>query len=198
MGSVLGALPVVGSLTGNSNAGILGNVLGTPNTAAQNVNQVNPQVAQLQAQQLQQANNYNANLGNTTKDQINSATDSSRLQTQQQIQQSNANSNARGMLYGGYSQNSANNVAANNAGSLNNQIAQINYGAQQTGQQMNQSAINNGLISQSLNQQYNNNLYNAALAQQQNNAGAFNAMFTPGMQSGGSGSGAVGGLIASM
>lgn len=181
MGSVLGDIPVVGNLTGQSNS-MTGNLLGgqSPNAAAAQaagmVNQVNPQIAGIQQAQLAQANNFNANAGNYEQNQINSATDANRLQTQQQQQAGNTNANARGMLYGGYSQNQGNQIAAQNQGQLNTNIANINAQTQATGQQLNNQAMNSGLALQSLNQNYANAQYNAALASRQQSASGTNAL----------------------
>ena len=174
MGGVVSAIGSgIGDVAG-AVGGLLGITGGQSATSPGNVNAVNPQVAQIQQQQLASANNFNSNINNYEGDQINAATDASRLQTQQQQQASTTNSNARGMLYGGYNQNQSNNVSANNAASLNNQIANINVSAQAAGQQLNNQAVNSGLVSQGLNQTYNNAVYNAGMAQAQANAQGIN------------------------
>ncbi len=149
---------------------------GNGDKAAGLVNKVNPMVAQVQGQQLAQANNFNANMGNYEKDQINSATDANRLKTAQDQQAGTANSNARGMLYGGHNENQNNEIAANNTNALNSRIANINMNAQNTGQQLNNQAVNSGLVLQGLNQNVANQQYNAAMNQQQQNAQGFNSL----------------------
>ncbi len=178
MGSALSAVTSVATPFLGPAASAIGGLLGLTggNSAQAQVNSVNPQLGQIQKQQLSNANNFNSNMQNFENDQINAATDASRLKTTQQQRQNNTSANARGMLYGSYGQNQNNQTAAANTNSLNNQISGIDKAAINTGQDMNNQAINNGLVLQGYNQDYNNAIYNTAMDSQKNKAGGVNGL----------------------
>jgi hypothetical protein len=191
MGSAIGGLGSVASTIGGGIAGgpvgaALGNIVGggalsgllfgNSNDPRSLVNSVDPNIESIYKQQLKQANDFNSNINNFEKDQINASTDASRLKTQQQQKESTANSNARGMLYGAYDQNKSNGIAASNESDLNKRIGDINYGAQATGQDLTKQAAQSGLVLQGFNQDYNNALYNTALSQQQNKSNSANGL----------------------
>lgn len=191
IGNAVGdAVNAVGSGLGAA-AGAVGNVLGgqQPNTQSL-VNPVNPQLAQMQQNQVNAANNYAQNLPSYEKQQQNAAADASRQQLAQGLAANTTNSNARGMLYGSYNQGQQAQTTAQNQANLQTTNANINTGDIATMQGLQAQALGNGVAINNSQNEQEMAAYQAALQQQLATNQAFGSFL------GGAGAGA--GLIAGM
>lgn len=161
---------------------------GPPQSVNSMTNPVDPQLQQMQQQQTQNAVNFGNNLPAYEKQQQNTATDTSRQQLATQLAGTTQNSNARGLLYGGYNQDQQAQDVAKNQANLAQTNTNINTNAQNQLSGMQSQALGTGMALNASEQQQQEAAYQAALQQQLAQNQAFGSFL------GGAGAGA--GLLA--
>ena len=164
----------------------IGNVLGGQQSSSQSlVNPINPQLSQMQQNQVNAATNYANNLPSYEQQQQNAAADASRQQLAQGLAANTTNSNARGMLYGSYNQGQQAQTTAQNQANLQTTDANINTGDIATLQGLQSQALGSGIAMVNSQNQQETAAYQAALQQQL----ATNQAFGSFAQGAGSGAG---------
>ena len=149
---------------------------------------INPQLQQMEQQQINAATQFGNNLPAYVKQQQNAATDTSRQNLAQTLAGTTQNSNARGLLYGGYNQGQQANATVQNQAQLGVTNENINTNAQNTLSQMQSAALGQGVALQGQQQTLNQQAYQQALAQMQaQNQGVGSLL---------GGIGSIGGLLA--
>jgi hypothetical protein len=129
-------------------------------------NTIDPNLVAMQKSQAKSANDYSANMGNLRADQGNAAEDSSRNKLAKSLAQTNASSNSRGLLYGGYNQGQRANTIAGNQSELNATKANINTDTQNNLNTLQNQAIQSGLGLQNAQNQLNQNNFNYQMNRQ--------------------------------
>lgn len=113
---------------------------------------LDPRIKDLQAQQVQQAQDFQNNLGGYQGSLNDQAENTTRNSMAQKMADVRSASNSRGLLYSGLRQGQEAGVGAESASKLANQRAAINERTQNVSNQMNQNAIQSGLQMQQAQQ----------------------------------------------
>ena len=172
-----GAVSAVGNVVGGGISQVGQTIFGsTPPSAQSQTESMDPRLLAMQNQQTQNAVNYGNNINAYEQQQQDTATDSNRQALAQQLAGVTQNSNARGLLYGGYNQGQQAQATAQNAANLQNTYAGINTGAQNTLSQLQQQALSSALALNQSEQSQNSAEYQTALAQQKANSGLFGGL----------------------
>lgn len=126
---------------------------------------LDPRIKDLQAQQVQQAQDFQNNLPGYQNELYNQADNSARNSMAQKLADVKSASNSRGLLYSGLKQGQESAVGGQTAADLSNQRAKINEQTQGISNQMNQNAIGSGLAMQRAQQQMADQNYQMASQQ---------------------------------
>lgn len=135
---------------------------------------------QMQAQQSQNALDYQKNLPALEGQQQSAATDASRQQLAGQLAGVTRNSNSRGLLYGGYNQGQQADATAQNQANLQTTKANINSTDQNNLSNLQNQAVSGGLAMQQAQNAQALAAYQAALQQQQAVNGEFGSLMSAG------------------
>jgi len=174
--SLLGVLGDVVSAPFTVAQGLVSGLLGSSNSVnAPNVNvptvtapTVDPRYQQLQQNQINSAQNYGNNVGQTEQDYANQSTENSRNQLAQSQAGIKQGYNARGMLYGGQNIGDQNAAAAQAASNQAQNQQNFNQGIYNNAQTLNNNAVSTGFGMAGLgNNSYLQNEANTNLQMQQ-------------------------------
>lgn len=173
--NVVGAVGSVipGSVSGAMANDITGKRKANPDEI---VNPVDPRLAAIRDKQIQQAQDYRANIQGEREKQYNLAQEGSRRGLAESIANVNKEANARGLLYGAKRQGMEAEARAQNAGALNTQIKGINDQTEAQANALENQALGSGMAVNSMEQNRQDQIYNLALQRQREKAGAFGSM----------------------
>lgn len=154
--------------------------------------QVSPEMRQAMEASQKQAQDFRANIGGYKDNQFNQASNESRKDLSSRLSDIKSQSNSRGLLYSGLRQAGEAGAGAQASAGLAGQRAQINQGAEQQAQGLENSAIKNGLAYQQAQQAAAD--YNAQQQQKANDANKKGLMSMTGALGGiiGAGAGSAG------
>lgn len=188
---------VSGTITGALGNGAIGHTIGQAITAGPNADNAfwnvldpnasvpgvsgNAPLQKLQSAQVQNAQQFSANLPYTQRQLASNLAQASTAQNQQQNRQINSFNSRRGLAYGGLNQGMQAANTAQNQSQLAGNISAMNANLQNASNTMTAQAIETGVGIQQTQQALQNQAYQSALANQQSSNSMATSLVSSGL-----------------